>query len=330
MGTVVVSLDSELAWGFHDLESPPEQRLRQARTGWQRAIELFDSYSIPATWAIVGHLLLNECEGAHLDHPAAESGWFSADPGGTETESEQWFGSTLVEQIIDADTEHELACHSFSHVMFDPNRITTEIAAAEVRRCTAIARERGLSFSSFVFPRNVVGFRDVLSRHGFEAYRDASPSRWYDGSSLYPLAKFATYTGGDTPPPIVRPAVDEHGLVTIPASLDLFSFEGIARRLTRAVGEDPVVRQAKMGIDAVTERDGVFHIWLHPNNLVRESDFDRLRQVLSYIAIKRDRGLLSVETMADVAQRVSEKEAEKSTTPAGTADITRRVETADD
>ncbi|MFD1564327.1 polysaccharide deacetylase [Haloarchaeobius amylolyticus] len=309
------------------MESPPEQRIRNARTGWQRAIELFDSYSIPATWAIVGHLLLDECEGTHRDHPASEFGWFSADPGGDETESEQWFGLPLVEEIIDADTDHELGCHSFSHVVFDRNQITTEIATAEVRRCNAIAHERGLSFSSFVFPRNVVGFRDVLSRHGFEAYRGASPPRWYDGSSLYPFAKFATYTGGDTPPPLVRPVVDEHGLVDIPASLDLFSFEGIARRLAQSVGEDPVVRQAKMGIDAVTEREGVFHIWLHPNNLVRKSDFDRLRQVLSYIADKRDQGLLSVETMADVAQRVSEEDI---TNPAETEDIARRVETDDD
>ncbi|OAQ54441.1 hypothetical protein HTG_02515 [Natrinema mahii] len=314
MGTIVVSLDSELAWGFHDLESPPERRIRSARTGWRRAIDIFDSHSIPATWAVVGHLLLEECDGAHREHPAADSGWFTPDPGGDASENERWFGPDLVERLRDADADHEIGWHSFSHAVFDRDRITPAIAAAEIRRCAEIARERELSASSFVFPRNVVAFRGLLAEHGFRGYRGVSPPRWYDDSPAYPLAKFASYTVGETPPPLVRPTVDEHGLVTVPASLDLFSFEGPARRVARTVGEDPVVRQAKLGIDAAAERDGVFHVWLHPNNLVRESDCDRLRRILSYVADRRDRGLLSVETMADVTDRVLDDATHEATT----------------
>ena len=302
MGTVVLSLDSELAWGFHDMDRPPERRIRNARTAWKRIVELFDRYSIPATWAVVGHLLLEECDGTHRDHPAATSGWFESDPGGDEAESEYWFGSTLVEAIEDADVDHEIGCHSFSHVVFDRTEIDAEIAEAELRACADIARERELSFSSFVFPRNVVGFREVVARHGFEGYRGVSPPRSYDDSSIYPLAKFASYTVGDTPP-LVEPTVDEYGLVNVPASFDLYSLEGAPRRLAGMVGEDPTVRQAKLGVDAAAENHGLFHIWLHPNNLVRESDFDRLRQVLSYVAEQRDRGRVTVETMADVTRR---------------------------
>lgn len=303
MGSVVISIDSELAWGFHDLPDPPESRIRKARRAWHRAVDLFDTHSIPATWAVVGHLLLDECDGDHPDHPAADSGWFDADPGGDEATNERWFGSSLVAAISDATVDHELGCHSFSHVLFDRDRITTEIAQAELQRCETIARERGLSFSSFVFPRNVVGFRELLPQYGFRAYRGVAPARWYDDSTVYPLAKFASYTVGSTAPPLVHPEVDDHGLVNIPASLDLFSLEGPARQLAETVGEDPVVRQAKLGIDAAADGSGVFHIWLHPNNLVDEADFDRLRRVLSYVAEQRDRGRIDVETMADVTDR---------------------------
>ncbi|ELY49379.1 polysaccharide deacetylase [Natronorubrum sulfidifaciens JCM 14089] len=265
---------------------------------------MFDRYSIPATWAVVGHLLLDECQGTHPDHPASDTGWFESDPGGSEATNERWFGSTLIEAIDEADTDHELGCHSFSHVLFDSDQITTEIAEAELQQCEAIAREHNLSFSSFVFPRNIIGFRELLPKYGFRAYRGRSPNRWHDESLIYPVAKFTNYTVGNTPPPLVHPEVDEHGLVNIPASLDLFSLEGTARRFACSFGEDPVLRQAKMGIDAAaTDQSGVFHIWLHPNNLVRDADFDRLQRVLSYIADQRDRGQIAVETMADVTDR---------------------------
>ncbi|MGM0389807.1 MAG: polysaccharide deacetylase [Natrinema limicola] len=304
MGSVVISIDAELAWGFHDQVDRPESRIRSARNAWQRAVEIFDGYSIPATWAVVGHLLLDECEGIHPDHPASDMDWFNSDPGGDETTNELWFGSTLIEAINEVDTDHELGCHAFSHVIFDRSQITTEIAEAELQRCEAIAREHNLSFSSFVFPRNVIGFRELLPQYGFKAYRGTSPNRWHDESIIYPLAKFVNYTLGDTAPPLVHPEVDEHGLVNVPASLDLFSFEGAARRFACSFGEDPVFRQAKMGIDAAAaDQSGVFHMWLHPNNLVHDADFDRLQRVLSYIAEQRDKGQITVETMADVTER---------------------------
>ncbi|MDQ2052035.1 polysaccharide deacetylase family protein [Natronolimnohabitans sp. A-GB9] len=307
MGSVVISIDAELAWGFHDLPDPPEPRIRRARSAWVETVDLFDEYLIPATWAVVGHLLLEECNGEHADHPAATSGWFDADPGGDGTENDLWFGTNLVDAIREADADHEVGSHSFSHVIFDRDRITPEIAAAEFRRSAAVARERDLSVSSFVFPRNIVGFRELLPKYGFEAYRGRAPPRWYDDSKLYPLAKFVSYTVGTEGPPLVKPEIDEHGLVNIPASLDLYSFEGPARTAARPFGEDPIVRQAKMGIDAAAESPGVFHIWLHPNNLVDQADVDRLRRVLSYVAERRDEGRLSVETMADVAERTLAK-----------------------
>lgn len=63
VGTVVISLDAELAWGVHDLEDPPATRIERARGSWLDLIEPFEAFEIPATWAIVGHLFLEECDG---------------------------------------------------------------------------------------------------------------------------------------------------------------------------------------------------------------------------------------------------------------------------
>ena len=303
MGRVVISIDAELAWGYHDLERPPDERIRNARTAWRRVVDLFDEYSIPATWAVVGHLLLEECDGDHADHPLSETGWFESDPGTDATAADRWYGPDLVDAVRTAAVDHEIACHTFSHAIFDPDRLDEAAANAEVRRCVDLAAERDLSMESFVFPRNVIGFRETLARHGFTAYRGIAPPRWYDDSPVYPIAKVADFTVGDSPPPIVTPEIDEYGLVNVPASLYLFSFERGGRPLESVLDDHPVVRQAKLAVDEVADADGVAHLWFHPNNLTEAAHYDRLREVLSYVATQRARGRVDVETMAAVARR---------------------------
>ncbi|SDQ96703.1 polysaccharide deacetylase family protein [Natronobacterium texcoconense] len=311
MGRVVVSIDAELAWGFHDLEQPPERRIRRARRGWRRLVEWLDAYEIPATWAIVGHLFLEECDGRHASHPAADADWFERDPGGRASENDRWFGPDLIERVQEADVDHEIGCHSFSHALFDPATTDREVVEAELEACRAAAREWGISLESFVFPRNVVGYRDVLAEYDFTCYRGVEPSRWYDGSWWYPVGKFASYSAGKTAPPLVSPTVDEYGLVAVPGSLCLFSFEGLARTVVEPIAGDPVLRKAKLGIDAAAQSDGICHLWLHPNDLTTARNVRRLRRILEYVDEQRRTTDLQVETMAEVATGALEE-------PAGT------------
>jgi len=130
-----------------------------------------------------------------------------------------------------------------------------------------------------VFPRNSIGHRDLLAEYGFTCYRGLAPARRYEGTTARQVGKLVTYGLGTTAPPIVTPKTDEFGLVNVPASLCLFSFEGVARTLVKTVSTDPVVRQIKLGLERLRdERDGVFHIWFHPNNITSERDRDQIRK----------------------------------------------------
>nr|WP_239639486.1 polysaccharide deacetylase family protein [Halobiforma nitratireducens] len=301
----MISIDAELAWGFHDLENPPQRRIDGARRGWRRLLEWLDAYDVPATWGVVGHLFLEDCDGCHLNHPAADCGWFDRDPGGPASENARWFGPGLIDRIEDATADHEIACHSFSHVLFDRDGTDREVVEAELEASLAAARERGVSLESFVFPRNVVGHRDVLAEYDFRCYRGTEPNRWYDSWPwVRPIGKFASYSAGRSPPPLVEPTVDDRGLVDVPGSLGLFSFEGPARTLVEPIAGDPVLRKAKRGIDAAVaaDDDAVCHLWLHPNELTSARNVRRLRRVLEYLDECRRETELRVETMAAVAR----------------------------
>ena len=297
MGSVVISVDAELGWGFHDVE-PPTERLESARVGWKRLAGLCSEYEIPATWAVVGHLFLRDCDGRHADHPRGPH-WFRAERDAWADRPSLRYGPNLIADVASDPVGHEIGCHTFSHVLFGSEGTTADTARAEIEACLAATRATDLSLQSFVFPRNCVGHRDVLAEYGFGCYRGAAPSE------QTPLGKLTAATVGDPEPSLVTPTIDEYGLVDIPASLYLFSFEGRPRRLVTKLFADPIVEHARRGIDAAARQDGVFHVWLHPNNLLGRPEIARMRAIFDYLDRRRDE--VRIETMGQVASRVRDE-----------------------
>ncbi len=294
MGSVVISLDAELGWGFHDLDSPPTHRVEAGRRGWQAMLDSLAEYDVPATWAVVGHLMLESCDGEHDDHPASP-GWFERERTEWSDRPDLRFGRDLVEGILESETDHEFASHSFSHVLFGDPDMSRTLAQAEISRSVDLANEWDLSVDSFVYPRNDVGYRDVLAEYGITAYRGRSPTP--DGARGVVDSVFKDESL------VVEPSIDEYGLVNVPASMFCFGFEGSARMIAESVWADPMVVVARQGIDEAVREDGVFHLWLHPNNLTHERDDRRMRAILEYIDQRRRETDLTVETMSDVARR---------------------------
>jgi peptidoglycan/xylan/chitin deacetylase (PgdA/CDA1 family) len=305
MGTVVLSLDAELGWGFHD-KPLPENRLRETRDSWIELRRLFDAYEIPATWAITGHLFLDSCDRCHRKHPAGERCCTNA--AGSLPADDVWYGNGLVDHIASASVDHEIGGHGFTHVHFDHERMDAELAAREVERCSTAAADRGFDLTSFVYPVNRIGRRDLLAEHGFGCYRGTNPVVASQHTLAQQATKLSSSVLGKPSPPIVDPVVDEYGLVNVPASLYLFSIDGHYKKALSVIGEDPVVRQVNAGLTQVAETDGVLHLWLHPHNLQTEHDYDRLHEIVRMIDRYRERGDIRVETMAEVAAETKRRE----------------------
>lgn len=305
MGVVVLSIDAELAWGFHDLHPLSESqrdRLSRARERWLRLIDLFETYDIKATWAVVGNLLADNPEYAG-DSPHS-NGWFRTAREEFRENPDNWRGGELVDTIESAAVDHELASHSFSHAVFSDTE--EEVAAAECRLTRQIGHENGFDFRSFVFPRNEIAHRDILAESGFVTYRGNRPERLPNITGLRGMSTLVGHLAGIAHPPTVVPRVDEYGLVNVPASMFLGGFrEGPWSKLT-ALGEDPATQLAKRGIDAASAQDRVFHLWLHPHDLTEDRYVQRVRDVLEYIATKCGDGAIQVATMAEIGASVTD------------------------
>lgn len=298
-GTVVISVDAELGWGFHDLTTPPPTRIAAARGGWVQLLDLFDKHELQASWAIVGHLFLEDCDGKHADHPMGPA-WFSCERDEWADRPELRFGRSLIERITEATQPHELCNHSFSHVPFGHPETTAAAARAELRASESAA---GRSFDSFIFPRNSIGHRDALVDAGFSCYRGNTETT-AGGSRSGWVRKLSQVLADGAP--LVTPTVDEYGLVNIPASLYLFDLEGLGRAGLGLLGEDPVVRRARRGVDAAARTGKLCHLWLHPNNIRNRRHSRRLKQVFGHIAKRQEGGDIRVSTMGAVAERTLE------------------------
>jgi peptidoglycan/xylan/chitin deacetylase (PgdA/CDA1 family) len=301
-GAFVISIDTEMAWGLNHRPERP-YRYDDERRHLDRLLELFDRHDIPATWAVVGHLMLDRCEPvggvkhpeivrSELEGPAGD--WFDADPCTDAERDPTWYAPDLIERIRSASAAHEIGSHGFSHIRASDPGCSRETFDAELRAAVAAAAARGVTLRSLIYPRNGVGHVDVLVEHGILAYRGRRPSPARPGT-IWDRAIDRTVGSERT---AVRP-VSEDGIWNFPATI-LYDVD-IRPRTWRLW-----IRQVERRLDQAVERRSLFHLWFHPHNLRdrTEAAFEGLERLCRAAADHRRRGGLDTVTMGALAEQL--------------------------
>jgi peptidoglycan/xylan/chitin deacetylase (PgdA/CDA1 family) len=240
-GTMVVSLDLELCWGRFDKVPVPvlEADAAEERIQIKRLLALLDRYEIPATWATVGHLMLEGCtrhDGAvhaevmpRPDYSWFPKDWYVHDPCTSAIQSPGWYAPDILEWIRGTRVRHEIASHSFAHIYYGDPECNAAAARVDLTAAVAAASQCDVSLRSFVFPRNQVGHLDVLREQGIRAYRGADPTPFRKSKGkLYKTLSFLDQLFG-LPPKAVRAEEVMPGLWNIPGNLYGFLY-GAQRR----------------------------------------------------------------------------------------------------
>ena len=284
-GAVTISIDVELAWGNWDnlTRESLENVEQKERLIVAKLIEILERHEVPATWAIVAGLL---------------------DPVGSAGRSGSqhcWYAPDVVEAITASSVRHDIGSHGGRHIYLDA--VSSEEANEDLDFARDTYRENGLTCTSFVFPRNKVGNKAIVARHGFQVYRGEDLAWHQRIRSRQPLAgRLANLVDKMLPiaPKPVQPLGD-CGMINLPGSMLFMSRNGL-----RSFARTEVIRtKLQKGIAAAIEQDGVFHLWFHPSNFYHQSTsqfaiFEGFVSRLNYLA-SRDR--LEVKTMASFAQR---------------------------
>lgn len=204
----LISADFELAWASRYTKNYADPLSKAIKDGLKtrdnvpKILDLCDQYNVPITWATVGHLFLESCarenSQKHPDIPRLpyfenqywrfnQGDWFDYDPCTDYLTDPAWYAPDLIKDILSRKTNHEIGCHTFSHVDCRDRVDDGRVFEAEIHKCIDIAKEWGLELKSFVHPGHTVGNLDKLSKLGFSSfrtnYRDVLgfPKQHFDG-----------------------------------------------------------------------------------------------------------------------------------------------------
>ncbi len=292
----LITFDTELFWGLFFLPqfADREADMPSVRSALEHALGVLDARGLPATFAVVGRLFAAKGDvGEGPFHPDLPADWKVRAEAGRLAIPGAWWGRDVVDQILRSPGDHEIGGHGHVHVDFD--RLTEAAASRDVRATIEAAKTMGVDIRSWVFPRNRVAHERVLARCGIRTYREAPPSR--------PRAlRFADQFLGRARAGVPRRTAE--GLIALPAGAPIIPGDGVRRLLSWKARR----RLVQNGLEDAVRTGGVFHLWTHPHNFVRNSDL--MRRVLEDAADEfvraRDREGLEVLTMSAAAARFSE------------------------
>jgi len=269
MNKVIFSFDFEIGWG--DITNGVWRR-REANDVYKRLrqtlpemLNIMDTYDVCASWATVG---------AMIDPPQSRDFSYLTDnqrsiveDGIRQGDPSTFNGIDLFESVLSAKTEHQIVCHSYSHIRFK----------------NALAQYK-LNTNKFVFPENTESYSMELLDMGIEKVR-VPADNFFTNRFLYLLSLAVI------PPPTSKESKDGSGLIRHYGSM-LFNDAGNAHRI-------PLLeRRVTLGLSNVVHKNYDLHIWAHPFNFAEsEALLKSFKKMIKRIAILRDEGKLSIEFM---------------------------------
>ena len=299
--TFIISLDVESIWGY--VSDPTNKSItlmknddNNVRGCTDVLLHLFQKHNIPATWAVVGHLFLDHCECEdgipHKNMPRFKEDWYSADPCTDIQRDPLYYGKDIIEKILSNPVEHEIGYHSFSHVPF--SECSREVAEAEIKEGVKLAKGLGVTLKSFVFPEDEIGHINVLKENGFKIYRGEKLGR-HNPNQSFLIRKFNGGIGKMVAPPAEPKWMD--GIWEIPSSM---FFRDLQIKFS-------LLPRAKIGLYRAIRSKKVFHVFLHPHNLLMYPSLkDDMDKFLGIVAKKRNEGKIEVMTMGEFAEVLDE------------------------
>ncbi len=247
-----------------------------ARTAIPQVLDLFEEFDVAASWATVGFLFAESRRERQEFSPTLRPQYadtrldaYSEPTGENEDDDPLHYATSLIKQIAKR-SKQEIATHTFSHYYCQEPGETREAFAADLASAIAIARRRGITVRSIVFPRNQVrpGYEDLLKEAGLTCYRGNEPHWMYQPRprSQETLAvraprlldHYVSLSGTK----VVRwdEVLQPNGLCNVRSSMFLRPYS------TQRKGLEAIrLRRIAGGLRAAAEQRGIFHLVVAPS-----------------------------------------------------------------
>ena len=305
-GIFIFSLDCEGKWGMADAreyDSYSWLTTSELTAVYQKLVDVFDRFDIPATWAFVAAFVHREDEIRDCPYLVEKPVlWRTGDwtagfraalrSGGTDG----WICPAALEIVASSD-RHEIASHGFSHVPLAENLVEARVFDEEMSELSRFWRRRRVRPTTFVFPRNQPGYLERLWAAGFEAYRPPTrlERRRDRAARLFRLA--GEFNMLEKP--------EGHGQTGTPGTLPsalLLNHRAGGRRL---VPMWVTLERVRRLLDNAIATRRVVHLYSHPHNfLTGDRQFELLSSVLQLVSERVKQARMRVMTQAAYVREI--------------------------
>jgi hypothetical protein len=296
-GAFIISLDFELFWGVHDHlkhNGSYFDNLKKTPEAIDCILELFEDFSISATWATVGFLFASNLTERQKYDPVFKPRYSNKglNPYRDSVEILDhiqyiYFNPELIRKI--GSYEHqEIATHTYSHFFCREQGQTQKEFEADLVAAIRIARSKGVEISSLVFPRNQDAYHQALFRNGITAYRGNQHHKFYSegdqsekktiwirlGRLLDTYINISGYHTWD-----FRHLTKKDLPINLPASFFLRPYNPKLFLL-----EAVKIHRIKKSMTYAAKKGEMFHLWWHPHNFgdYREKNLNALTKILQH------------------------------------------------
>ncbi len=309
-GYFLFSLDTELGWGNYDHFRPGRFSTdgKIERQAIKRILNLLADYNIVATWAVVGHLFYEKCEDCD---PCPIQGWrgkYLSFEQIYDLNSPLFYGSDVIDTLLQSGSRHEIAFHGFTHRIFDDISMDGQDASYEIQEWMRLSKIKNIVPQTVIFPRNQLGHLRLFKEFGFICFR---------GKEILPevysmpiigrlLRRFHRQLSSFLPSNVYElPGLDQNGLVNLPSTQHFFGYDRRVDRLLVALNLDKFsTHQMLKGINKAADQRKIFHIRAHPSDFRTDRDFEKLRYLFANVSAQVEKGLLQSIGLADLARKI--------------------------
>lgn len=314
-GIFVISLDFELAWGFHYGDKAKgiyRENILGARTVIPRLLELFNRYQIHVTWATVGALackskshLVELIDGdiVYLDRNYSMIQYIRENVGNSEKDDPLHYAGSLIELIRECPNQF-IGSHTFSHFFLFERTPDRKDFERDIKAVKTVFPEA----STKVFARNQITDEAIalLGHYGFTAFRGVQQN-----SSLLQIYK---ETGRkpfyirvlrllDTYFPITghydysSEEIKSGELLNIRASSTLRPYNPSLKFL-----EKFKLKRIKKGLKRAAERGNIYHLYWHPHNfgINQKENLEFLEKILQYYVDLKEKYAMRSMSMEEI------------------------------
>jgi peptidoglycan/xylan/chitin deacetylase (PgdA/CDA1 family) len=314
-GIFTISLDFELYWGVRDKRSIEQygENLRGVRSAIREMLKTFNTNGIHATWATVGFLFfkdaaelkkyLPECLPNYKLEKLSPYVYLAT----TENlDAECHFAPDMVD-LIAQHKGQEIGTHTFSHYYCLESGQSLAEFRDDLKAAVTVAKSRGLSVNSLVFPRNQWNkdYLAILDELGVSCYRGNEASWIYKASDnegqgklqrlVRLLDSYVNLSGHHT-------HELSHCLATAPCNIPASRFlRPYSKRL--AVLDDLRLKRITKSMEDAAINKRIFHLWWHPHNFGKntEQNIVFLNKIIDHYKVLQEKYDMKSLNMGELA-----------------------------